>query len=268
MLTAQRVAMVLLAVTAVLSSCAPTTTVSAVIADDVEAPPSEGDSSPAPQAPPSRPDVSVRPEVVEPEVAIGIDLPDVPIVAAFAVPEPELPIGWREEGIASWYGPNFAGRPTATGEIFDPSRLTAAHKTLPFQTLVRVINLDNGRSVVVRINDRGPFIEGRIIDLSRGAAEVVGMISSGTAQVRLELVGGAEGRRPVRVDSRLSGYDVNIVGVPAGTLLTLTSPTGADVIVRAMGLEPPVVPGADGTDVWMSESLAARFGAIVTVQGP
>ena len=92
------------------------------------------------------------------------------------------------EGRASWYGPKFAGRPTANGEIFDPNQLTAAHKTLPFGTMVRVYNLDNGSSVVVRINDRGPFKPGRIIDLSRAAAENIEMIGSGTAQVRLELV--------------------------------------------------------------------------------
>ena len=67
-------------------------------------------------------------------------------------------VTFYQDGTASWYGPNFVGRPTANGEIFDPSQLTAAHQTLPFDTLVRVTHLDNGRSVVVRINDRGPFV--------------------------------------------------------------------------------------------------------------
>ena len=77
----------------------------------------------------------------------------------------------NQSGLASWYGPGFAGRLTANGEIFDPSQLTAAHKELPFNTLVRVHNLENGRTVVVRINDRGPFKPGRVIDLSRAGAE-------------------------------------------------------------------------------------------------
>jgi rare lipoprotein A len=89
---------------------------------------------------------------------------------------------------ASWYGPGFAGSPTASGEPFNPSALTAAHRTLPFGTRVRVTNLNNGRSVVVRINDRGPFVGGRSIDLSRGAASAIGMISTGVAPVKTEVL--------------------------------------------------------------------------------
>lgn len=89
---------------------------------------------------------------------------------------------------ASWYGPGFHGRRTANGERFDQHALTAAHKTLPFGTKVRVTNPANGKSVVVRINDRGPFVGGRDIDLSRGAAQAVGMLGAGTAQVRLEVL--------------------------------------------------------------------------------
>ncbi len=91
-------------------------------------------------------------------------------------------------GEASYYGSQFAGRPTANGERFDPGGLTAAHRTLPFGSRVRVTNAHNGRSVVVRINDRGPFIAGRLIDVSRGAAEQLGMVQAGTAQVQLELL--------------------------------------------------------------------------------
>ena len=78
---------------------------------------------------------------------------------------PERDLSYDETGIASWYGDEFAGKPTANGEIFDPDIVSAAHKTLPMPSVVRVINLDNGRSLVVRINDRGPFVAGRIIDL-------------------------------------------------------------------------------------------------------
>ncbi len=99
------------------------------------------------------------------------------------------PAGYMETGIASWYGPEFHGRPTSSREIFDQNHLTAAHPSLPFGTLVLVTNLDNGRQVTVRINDRGPFVKGRIIDLSYAAARMLDMIGPGTARVRLEVVG-------------------------------------------------------------------------------
>lgn len=92
-----------------------------------------------------------------------------------------------QTGVASWYGPNFQGNPTANGEIFDMNELTAAHKSLPFNTRVKVVHLSTGKEVVVRINDRGPFIKGRIIDLSRRAAEKLGIIGSGTAEVGLKI---------------------------------------------------------------------------------
>lgn len=92
------------------------------------------------------------------------------------------------EGTASWYGPGFFGNRTASGEVFRPGTLTAAHRTLPFGTMVRVTNLNNGRSTVVRINDRGPFVGNRVIDLGHGAAQQVGLVSSGIARVRLEVL--------------------------------------------------------------------------------
>lgn len=104
-----------------------------------------------------------------------------------AEPEPEPAPAIYQEGIASWYGPGFDGRPTASGEIFDADSLTAAHPSLPFGSIVRVINVENGREVVVRINDRGPFVEGRIIDVSQAAARALGMIGAGIARVRLIL---------------------------------------------------------------------------------
>ncbi|MCB0326004.1 MAG: septal ring lytic transglycosylase RlpA family protein [Bdellovibrionales bacterium] len=90
-------------------------------------------------------------------------------------------------GYASWYGGKFHGRKTASGEVYDQYKLTAAHKTLPFHTWVRVTNLSNGKSVVVKVNDRGPFVRGRVIDLSRRAAEKIDMIGSGTAKVLIEI---------------------------------------------------------------------------------
>ena len=94
-------------------------------------------------------------------------------------------VGWSETGIASWYGPGFHGRTTANGETYDMEAMTAAHKELPFNTLVQVESMDNGRTVEVRINDRGPFVGGRIIDLSRAAARQIDMLGSGTARVRV-----------------------------------------------------------------------------------
>ena len=91
-------------------------------------------------------------------------------------------------GMASWYGPGFDGNYSASGEIFNARDLTAAHPSLPFGTFVRVVNMDNNQSVVVRINDRGPYAEGRVIDISTAAANVIGLISSGVAPVRLEVL--------------------------------------------------------------------------------
>ena len=98
---------------------------------------------------------------------------------------------YEEVGMASWYGPGFDGRPTATGERFDQNALTAAHKTLPLPGLVEVTNLDNGRTVVLRVNDRGPFVDERIIDLSRGAAEELGLLQRGVGRVRVRYLGPA-----------------------------------------------------------------------------
>jgi rare lipoprotein A len=101
---------------------------------------------------------------------------------------PERDLAYDETGIGSWYGDEFAGRLTANGEIFDPDMVTAAHKTLPMPSVVRVTNLDNGKSLVVRINDRGPFVPGRVIDLSREAARLIGYRDQGIARVRVQVL--------------------------------------------------------------------------------
>jgi rare lipoprotein A len=98
---------------------------------------------------------------------------------------------YEEVGVGSWYGEQFHNRYTANGEVFDMDRLSAAHTTLPLPSLVEVTNLDNGRKVVVRVNDRGPFVDGRIIDLSRAAAEKLGYQRQGIARVRVRYVGRA-----------------------------------------------------------------------------
>lgn len=97
--------------------------------------------------------------------------------------------GYREVGLASWYGEEYHGRLTANGEIYDMYASTAAHRTLPFHTVVRVVNLENGKVTKARINDRGPFIPGRIIDLSKKGAQEIGILSTGTARVSLEVIG-------------------------------------------------------------------------------
>lgn len=106
------------------------------------------------------------------------------------VPRPGAEEFWRyrEVGLASWYGEDYHGRPTANGEIYDMYAPTAAHRTLPFHTIVRVVNLENGQTTKVRINDRGPFIPGRIIDLSRKGAQEIGILTTGTARVSLEVI--------------------------------------------------------------------------------
>jgi len=96
---------------------------------------------------------------------------------------------YDEVGIASWYGPKFHGRKTASGEVFNMYALTAAHRTLPLGVRVRVTNLENGKSVIVRINDRGPFVKGRLIDLSYAAAKRLGFVHQGTARVRVQSLG-------------------------------------------------------------------------------
>jgi rare lipoprotein A len=97
--------------------------------------------------------------------------------------------GFRERGIASWYGRDFHGRTTSSGEIYDMNAMTAAHKSLPIPTWVEVTNLNNGQRVIVKVNDRGPFIDGRIIDLSQRAAQEIGMIEAGTARVQVRALG-------------------------------------------------------------------------------
>jgi rare lipoprotein A len=122
---------------------------------------------------------------------------------------PAVNYRYRESGIASWYGKKFHGRATANGEIYDMNQLTAAHRTLPLPSIVRVINLENGRALKVRVNDRGPFARGRIIDLSRRAAQLLGFRYKGTARVRVEIL--ADESRDVA--SRMAGPEVRSAGL-------------------------------------------------------
>lgn len=150
-------------------------------------------------------------------------------------------LGGAEEGVASWYGHPYHGRRTSNGEIYDMDHLTAAHLSLPFDTWVRVTNLENGRGVDVRINDRGPFLKNRVIDLSRAAAQSIHMIGPGTARVRVEVVG-----VPGEPDEAKGGQPVpptQVSYMPSGTPLAVgdsSLPPGAGPVGEA---DPDRCPG-------------------------
>src|SRR5215813_5132373 len=126
---------------------------------------------------------------------------------------PEEDVNYREEGIASWYGDDFHGRLTANGEVFDMDSLTAAHTTLPMPCYARVTNLSNGKSLIVRVNDRGPYHGNRLIDVSNKAAELLEFRSSGVARVRVEYVG----RAPLEGSDDRQLIATLRTGVPAPT---------------------------------------------------
>jgi rare lipoprotein A len=114
--------------------------------------------------------------------------PAAPAEFPLPAPGPRGPLELVEEGVASWYGVPYHGRKSSNGEVYDMYKLTAAHRTLAFETRLRVTNLKNGKSTEVRITDRGPFVEGRVIDLSLAAARAIDMVADGVARVRLELI--------------------------------------------------------------------------------
>ncbi len=124
---------------------------------------------------------------------------------------PAIDYGYNETGIASWYGPNFHGKKTANGEIYNQNDLTAAHKTLPMPSIVRVTNLENGRSLIVRVNDRGPYARGRIIDLSKRSAELLGFKRKGLAKVRVEVL---EEESRMVAEAAKNGQDTRGMEVP------------------------------------------------------
>ena len=165
------------------------------------------------------------------------------VTAALLGAEPEL------EGVASWYGGKFHGRLTSSGEVFDTNTMTAAHRTLPFGTIVRVTNVDNGKSAVVKINDRGPFVEGRVIDLSQAAAEQIDMLGQGVARVSLEIVSFATDKDLYAIQVGAYGMEKNaekarIVLESAGFVVTIerTVLSVARVLVR--GIPSPSLPEA------------------------
>ncbi|MBI5327849.1 MAG: septal ring lytic transglycosylase RlpA family protein [Deltaproteobacteria bacterium] len=118
--------------------------------------------------------------------------------------------GYEEEGIASWYGKDFHGKKTSNGETYNMYAMTAAHKTLPLNTYVKVTRLDNGKEAIVRVNDRGPFVKGRIIDLSYKAASEVGIAESGTAKVKIAALGDTVGDKLVTKDYQKGNFMVQV----------------------------------------------------------
>lgn len=160
---------------------------------------------------------------------------------------PREEFDYVEEGIASWYGPNFHGKPTANGAVFDQWKVSAAHRTLPMPSIVRVTNLENGRSLKVKVNDRGPFAHNRIIDLSRRAAQLLGFERQGTALVRVELLEGESRRLAAYMQGR----------GPRPTIVAL----GAEA-AGATAEEPPPPEAAPSPDV-DSENLAPPPGVRV-----
>ncbi|QPN69060.1 septal ring lytic transglycosylase RlpA family protein [Synechococcus sp. CBW1108] len=150
-------------------------------------------NEPAVVAAPSSAALEPTPEVAIREVGTDV-LPDqgttqqAPPTRLAPAPKPAPRVLHSSSGQASWYGPGFYGNRTANGEVFRPGTMTAAHRTLPFGTKVKVTNLWNGRTTVVRINDRGPFHGNRVIDLAHGAAHSLGVTASGIAQVRLDVL--------------------------------------------------------------------------------
>lgn len=138
-----------------------------------------------------------------------------------------------ETGISSWYGPKFHGKKTANGETYDMNALTAAHRTLPLPSVVRVINLKNGRSLNLRVNDRGPFARGRIIDVSRRAAQLLGFQRAGTARVRVEIVADESQRLKLAAINGSLPQSAKITGQAVAKKTVRTEPISGNVATRA-----------------------------------
>lgn len=143
---------------------------------------------------------------------------------------------YTETGIASWYGPNFHGKKTANGEIYNQNDLTAAHRTLPLPSAVRVTNLENGRSIVLRINDRGPFARGRIIDVSRRGAQLLAFERNGVAKVRVDIL--PDESRQLKVAALNGGEQVQVAASPREAVVAKPLPSNG----AAAGNQPPASP--------------------------
>jgi rare lipoprotein A len=157
---------------------------------------------------------------------------------------PKVDYSYVATGIASWYGPDFHHKRTANGEVFDMNEVTAAHNTLPLPSIVRVTNLENGRSLLVRVNDRGPFVNGRIIDVSRRTAQLLGFEAKGTAKVRVEIMADQSRQLAMSMPSDSSEQPPGPVVAAAPraevTAEALPVPPGVKVAPAPAGSEPAV----------------------------
>lgn len=160
-------------------------------------------------------------------------------------------VGDEFRGIASWYGPNFHAKKTSNGETYNMYAMTAAHKTLPMNTMVKVDNLENGKSIIVRVNDRGPFVAGRIIDLSNTAAHKIDMVKKGTADVKITVLG---------YNGVLNNYKAPIAQFPK-------TPVKAKPVVQTVQAVAPLKPLAIQEKVIVRDNYALQVGAFGRLEG-
>ena len=186
---------------------------------------------------------------------------------------PTVDYGYDETGIASWYGRKFHGGRTANGEIFDMNALSAAHRTLPLPSVVRVTNLENGRSMVLRANDRGPFSRGRIIDVSRRAAQLLGFHRNGTARVRVQIMANESRVLAARLQGEATlakiGTPIIVARLPSPTVSSaaLPPPPGAAAAPVLAGVS-PAGQGVDGTPTDGVDGMVPELAAFEPRPGP
>ncbi|MBP5399126.1 MAG: septal ring lytic transglycosylase RlpA family protein [Alphaproteobacteria bacterium] len=149
---------------------------------------------------------------------------------------PKEDYNYKEEGVASWYGPDFHAKKTANGEKYDMHALTAAHKTLPLPSIIRVTNLENGRSLVVRVNDRGPYARNRIIDVSKKVAQLLGFLEQGTAKVRVEILEKESKNLKAALLGQPIDNEVTAAPVMQISATDMAPPNQAGVIVKKDGV--------------------------------
>lgn len=169
---------------------------------------------------------------------------------------PRVDYGYDETGTASWYGPGFHGQATANGEVYDMNELTAAHTTLPLPSIVRVTNLDNGRTIKLRVNDRGPFVGGRIIDVSRRASQLLGFHEKGTATVRVEI----EAEESRQLAEALGAAQTEPLATAVAATPLTANPTPAPVAMAA-NTAPSEEPAREPPQVALSPAALALLAA-------
>jgi len=220
--------------------------------------------------------VAPRPEGLKPQTGPGYKVGN-PYQVAGVWYYPSEDYDYDETGIASWYGPNFHGKYTANGELYDMNDMTAAHKTLPMPSLVRVTNLENGRSVNLKVNDRGPFVNGRVLDVSRRGAQLLGFEGKGTAKVRVQILADESRQLAAATAGRTvlasadSPITVDRMPKPAVSQEVLAPPPGAKSNqpaqpMRSLASTTPEAAPAGGTDVKPAPSPQPAIVAMVPVK--